>query len=132
MTETTNDEHAEQADHGGSVATDTPPADRVVTDAHTPDEHADHGWPDRKYIWLAVFLAVVTAAEIYAHSVDWLGPAFVPAMIIMMVIKFAAVVLFFMHLKFDSPIFGWLFYSGLALAVVVYIAFLLTFQFFEF
>lgn len=127
MTETTHDENPE-----GTVATEAPAADRVVTDAHTPDEHADHGWPDRKYIWLAVFLAVVTAAEIYAHSVDWLGAAFVPAMIIMMVIKFAAVVMFFMHLKFDSPIFGWLFYSGLALAVLVYVAFLLTFQFFGF
>lgn len=131
MTETPHDEHLDPADTG-AVAVEDLPADRTVEERHDADGHADHGWPDRKYIWLAVFLAFVTAAEIYAHSVDWLGPAFVPAMIIMMAIKFAAVVLFFMHLRFDSPIFGWLFYSGLALAVAVYIGFLLTFQFFEF
>ena len=131
MTETTNDETNEPTDDG-AVATDAPPADRTVEERHDADGHAEHGWPDRKYIWLAVFLAAVTAAEIYAHSVDWIGPFFVPAMIIMMVIKFAAVVLFFMHLKFDSPIFSWLFYAGLFLAVAVYVGFLLTFQFFGF
>ncbi|MEX2627993.1 MAG: cytochrome C oxidase subunit IV family protein [Ilumatobacteraceae bacterium] len=104
-------------------------ADRIV-DMHG-DEHADHGWPDSKYIWLAVILAIVTAAEVYAHSVDWLGPAFVPAMITMMVVKFLAVVLFFMHLRFDSAIFSWLFYSGLLLAVGVYIGFLLMNRFFS-
>lgn len=116
---------------------DEPVADRIVGERHDAREHGDdaehteHGWPDRKYIWLAVFLAAVTAAEIWAHSVDVLGPLFVPAMIIMMVVKFLAVVLFFMHLRFDSPIFGWLFWSGLGLAVGVYVAFLLTNQFFN-
>jgi cytochrome c oxidase subunit IV len=107
-------------------------SDRPVAERH--DAHAgagDHTWPDRKYIQLAAVLAIITALEVYASYADWLGPAFIPSLIIMMVIKFAAVVLFFMHLKFDSPIFGWLFYSGLFLAVGVYVGFLLTFQFFQ-
>jgi cytochrome c oxidase subunit 4 len=48
-----------------------------------------------------------------------------------MVVKFVAVVMFFMHLKFDNKIFSWLFYAGLFLAVGVYVALLVTFQFFN-
>jgi len=112
-TETAETEHHDPAAHDGDA------------------EHAEHGWSDRKYIQLAAVLAVVTGLEVYASYADWLGPAFIPSLIIMMVVKFAAVVLFFMHLKFDSPIFGWLFYSGLFLAIGVYVATLLTFQFFN-
>jgi hypothetical protein len=36
-----------------------------------------------------------------------------------------------MHLKYDSKIFGLMFYIGLGLAVAVYCVFLFTFQFFE-
>lgn len=107
-------------------------ADREVGERH--DAHAgasaEHGWPDAKYIQLAVVLAVITALEVYASYADWLGAAFIPSLIIMMVVKFAAVVLFFMHLKFDSPIFGWMFYTGLFLALGVYVGMLLMFQFF--
>ena len=47
-----------------------------------------------------------------------------------MAVKFVTVVSYFMHLKFDNRIFSWLFYSGLILAVLVYVAALCTFQFF--
>ena len=59
------------------------------------------------------------------------GALFLPAMLILMAIKFVTVVSIFMHLKFDSRIFAWCFYSGLILALVVYIATLATFQFFD-
>jgi len=35
-----------------------------------------------------------------------------------------------MHLKFDNKLFSYLFYSGLVLAIGVYVAFLATFHFF--
>lgn len=113
-----------------STETETEHHDTAAADGEHA-EHAEHGWSDRKYIQLAAFLAVVTGLEVYASYADWLGAAFIPSLIIMMVIKFAAVVLFFMHLKFDSPVFGWMFYSGLFLALGVYVATLLTFQFFN-
>ena len=53
------------------------------------------------------------------------------ALIIMMAAKFLIVVSYFMHLKFDSRIFSFLFYLGLLLAVFVYIAALATFHFFD-
>jgi hypothetical protein len=48
-----------------------------------------------------------------------------------MTIKFFMIVMIFMHLKFDSKLFGFMFYTGLGLAVFVYLVFLFTFQFFR-
>jgi cytochrome c oxidase subunit 4 len=94
------------------------------------DEHVQHGWPDRKYIQLAVILALITALEVWASYADWLGVFFIPALMIMMAVKFLAVALFFMHLRFDSPIFSWMFYTGLIPAILIFGAMLMTFQFF--
>ena len=111
-----------------------------TTHATSHDEHgslgsdggaAEHGFTDRQYVQVALILAAITGLEIYASYADWLGDAFIPLLLIMMVIKFVSVVLFFMHLKFDSKIFSWLFYSGLLLAVGVYVAALFTFKFFN-
>ena len=41
------------------------------------------------------------------------GPFFLPALLIMMAVKFFMVVCFFMHLKFDNRLFSVLFYIGL-------------------
>ena len=49
---------------------------------------------------------------------------------VMMGIKFFMILLWFMHLKFDSKLFSLLFYLGLFLAVGVYMVTLFTFQFF--
>jgi cytochrome c oxidase subunit 4 len=48
-----------------------------------------------------------------------------------MCVKFFIVVSYFMHLKFDSKIFSFMFYAGLFLAVGVYAAALATFKFFS-
>jgi len=58
------------------------------------------------------------------------GPFQTPALLIMMVVKFAMVAMFFMHLKFDNKLFSWVFVAGLILALVVYVAMLLAFEFF--
>ena len=46
-------------------------------------------------------------------------------------VKFFTVVLYFMHLKYDNVLFKRLFYSGLFLAMFVYVVALLTFHYFE-
>jgi cytochrome c oxidase subunit 4 len=105
-------------------------------DSHDAGQGAGHGsehsqgWTDKQYILLAAFLAVVTALEVYASYADWLGAFFIPSLIFMMLIKFVAVVLFFMHLRFDNRLFSILFYTGIGLALMVYIGTLLTFEFF--
>lgn len=81
------------------------------------------------YIRIAAILAAITGLEVSTYYVDF-GVLFLPALLIMMAIKFVMVVSYFMHLKFDNKIFSLLFYAGLILAVGVYAAFLATFKFF--
>jgi cytochrome c oxidase subunit 4 len=106
-------------------------ADHAVVDEHAADQHDAHDGhkPDSYYIKIALILAVITALETSTYWIDF-GPFFMPALMIMMAIKFVMVVLFFMHLKFDHKLFSYLFWSGLVLAVLVYVAALACFHFF--
>ena len=104
-------------------------SDAGVADAH--DSHESHGLTDFGYVQVAVALAFITGLEVYASYSDWLGRAFLPILLVLMIVKFFSVVLFFMHLRFDSKIFSALFYAGLFLAVGVYIVALFTFHFFD-
>lgn len=98
--------------------------------AATFDETHDHP-SDRKYIQIALLLGVLTAAEVVTFYIeDTLGPALVPILLVMMVVKFFIVAAWFMHLRFDSNLFTRVFVSGIVLAVGVYLAFLATFEFF--
>lgn len=107
-------EHVEHAGHG-----------------HNTDEHDPHHTPsDRYFIKVALFLAILTAAETATYWVP-LGVFATPSLLLMMVIKFWIIIRIFMHLKYDSKIFGTMFYIGLGLAVFVFCVFLFTFQFFE-
>ena len=92
-------------------------------------EHHDHGMTDAGYVKIAIILAAITGLEVSTYYVDF-GPLFMPALLVMMIVKFVMVVSFFMHLKFDSKIFSFLFYTGLGLALFVYITALATFKFF--
>ena len=98
--------------------------DELATHEHH-DPHKSTGY----YIVVALILAGLTALETSTYWVDF-GPLFLPALLIMMTIKFFMVVLLFMHLKFDNRLFGILFYAGLGLAVFVYVVALATFNFF--
>jgi cytochrome c oxidase subunit 4 len=108
----------------------------TTTDAHVEGKHhhehvaahTGHGPSDGMYVRVALFLALLTALEVSTYYVDF-GPLFLPVLLILMVIKFVMVVLFFMHLRFDSKMFGRLFWSGLILAVAVYIGTLTSFEF---
>lgn len=114
------------------VVNDDPAHAVIDADATHPDgAHGDHDHvSDNRYIVIALILAVITAAEVVASYVD-LGAVFIPLLLFMMAIKFFVVVSYFMHLKFDNKIFSRLFYTGLFLALAVYVAALLTFRFFE-
>lgn len=118
------------ADHSSEIEQHADHADH----AHHAD-HAEHGHGEHKptsfYVKVALFLAVLTALETATYwVVEELGVFLVPSLLIMMAVKFVIVASLFMHLKWDSKIFSWLFYSGLILAIGVYVAFLATFRFF--
>jgi cytochrome c oxidase subunit 4 len=96
------------------------------------EAHDDAHWSDWKYVQLAIGLAVITGIEVWlSYAKDDLGPVFLPLLLFLMAVKFFAVVMFFMHLKFDNRLFGIMFYSGLGLAVFVYMLALFTFKFFD-
>jgi cytochrome c oxidase subunit 4 len=103
----------------------------MTATAHEETVHgAGHKHPsDRDYIVIALILAVITAGEVALYYVD-IGGAMIPTLLVMMVAKFAIVAGYFMHLKFDSPMFRALFIAGLVLATAVYMATLTAFQFF--
>ena len=54
-------------------------------------------------------------------------PVLVPLLLVLMVAKFALVVLFFMHLKFDSNVFSGLFSGPLLVSTAVVLAMLALF-----
>ncbi len=94
-------------------------------------EHEGRAHPsDRSYVGIALILAVLTALEVASFYVEeQLGALLVPVLVIMMIVKFAMVVAWFMHLRFDSNLFTRVFVSGLVLAIAVYAGTLTTFRF---
>ena len=79
-----------------------------------PPTTASEHWTDLQYVQLAIALAIVTAIEVaLSYMVDDLGAFFLPLLLMLMVVKFFAVVMYFMHLKFDNRLFSMLFYIGL-------------------
>ena len=90
--------------------------------------HGHHPTP-REYVNIAIMLAILTALEVSTYFVDF-GRIAIPLLIILMIIKFIMVASFFMHLKFDSKLFGRMLYGGLFLALGLY-ALTLIILFFE-
>jgi len=91
--------------------------------------HARHPSP-REYIRIAMILAVITAAEVAIYYIDWIreNGLLIPLLFLFSLVKFALVVLWFMHLKFDSRTYARFFVMGLAGAVTLYLIVLLTFR----
>jgi cytochrome c oxidase subunit 4 len=86
---------------------------------HAPGEHAHPG--PGEYVKVAIILAIVTAIEVGAYYVTGLSDRVLSvALLVMMVVKFAMVGLWFMHLRFDSRLFRRLFVTGIVLALAIY------------
>ncbi len=110
-------------DPAGGPVVDTPPE-------HGGTEHGSkHEHPsDLQYVYVALFLAAVTAAEVAVYYVPALEGLLVPILVVMALVKFSVVVLWFMHLRFDSRLFRRLFVSGFVLAAFCYLIVLSTFH----
>jgi len=93
---------------------------------HARVEGRAHPQP-REYVKVAVALAIVTALEVALFYLEGLGDALVIGLLmVLMLIKFAMVAMWFMHLRFDNPIFSRLFVTGLLLAIAVFSVVLVT------
>jgi cytochrome c oxidase subunit IV len=93
------------------------------TEAHTTsasdEPHTHHPTP-RQYVRIALILGALTALEVSTYFFEF-GVLAIPLLIVLMAIKFVMVASWFMHLKFDSKIFGRMMYSGLVLALTLYL-----------
>jgi cytochrome c oxidase subunit IV len=111
------------SDHTGGPVVETPPEEGGAPHA------AAHEHPsDLQYVYIALFLAVVTLAEVGVYYVEALEGLLVYILVLMAIVKFAVVVMFFMHLRFDSKLFRRFFVTGIVLALFCYVIVLSTFN----
>lgn len=90
------------------------------------DQHRPHPTP-RDYWLIAVILGVITAAEVAVTYMDFLEGVVAPLLLVMGVAKFTIVVGWYMHLRFDDPLYRRLFLMGLVAAPLLFGAVLFTF-----
>jgi len=79
------------------------------------------------YVIVAAFLTVLTAMEVTVSYVHALRPVMVPVLLVLAAAKFALVVMFYMHLKFDRRAYGAVFLSELFFAAAVVFSLLMLF-----
>lgn len=85
------------------------------------DSHAGHHPTPAEYVRIALILGVLTALEVSTYFYEF-GRAGVPLLVVLMIVKFIMVASFFMHLRYDSKLFGRFLYTGLGFALVLYAA----------
>jgi cytochrome c oxidase subunit 4 len=74
------------------------------------------------YVKVALILTAVTALEVGAIYIRFLTPIIVPLLLVMAIAKFMLVVMFFMHLRYDSRALSFLFVGPLVIATALGIA----------
>ena len=103
------------------------------SDAEIEGHAASHaGHPGaREYVRIFFILAAITGIEVAIYYVrEEMGGWFLPVLFALMISKFAIVVLWYMHLKFDDRRFSRFFLMGLAGAATLYLVVLISFKVF--
>ena len=97
--------------------------------AHDAGEHeVEHAHPGgRTYVLIGVILAIITLTEVFAYTQQSIRPLLVPILLVLSAAKFILVVGFYMHLRFDHPLFTGVFGFGLAVAASVISALMFLF-----
>lgn len=73
-----------------------------------------------KYVFIGVILAVLTGLEIVTSYADIGDNLMILLLLGMAIVKFVIVAAYFMHLRFDIPLFRKLFIMGIAGALGLY------------
>ena len=87
--------------------------------------HAAHPGP-AEYVMVGGVLAFLTAIEVALYYVNFPRTAFIVVLLVLSALKFVTVVMYFMHLKFDSRLFTSAFVTGLVAAFAVFTVVLAT------
>jgi cytochrome c oxidase subunit IV len=105
-----------------------PDSEAALVEGHgAGTEHAHPTWST--YWKVALILTVITVVEVWAYYIPTLvnSRIFVPLLLVLSAAKFAIVVMFYMHLKYDHKLFRALFTGPLIVAVITLIALLFLF-----
>lgn len=94
---------------------------------------AIHEYPkDKLYLLTFAVLFAITVVEVATYFLTdfplFRGGALVPTLLLLAAVKFFLVAYIFMHLRFDKKLLTVVFYSGLVLAVLVYVAVMTMFR----
>jgi cytochrome c oxidase subunit IV len=101
------------------------------SDLHvTAGAHAAGHPSPKEYVRIGLILFVLTALEIAASYTKVSGAVLIPTLFVLAIVKFALVVLWFMHLKFDDRRYARFFVMGLAGASILYLIVLISFKVF--
>ena len=91
--------------------------------AHTPPAPPAHEHASvRTYVRVAVVLTLVTALEVGVTYIRLLTPIIVPLLLVMSAAKFALVVMYFMHLRYDPRPLSGVFVGPLLMATGLAVA----------
>src|SRR6266536_2080810 len=99
----------------------------------TGEHELEHAHPGPKtYVLIGAVLAIITMAEVWAYNQHELRPILVPLLLALSATKFVLVVGFYMHLRFDHPLFTGVFGFGLAVGASVITALIFLFRYYPF
>jgi cytochrome c oxidase subunit 4 len=88
---------------------------------------APEGHPTAKvYLQVGTILAVITGIEVAVYYLDLVEGLLLGVLLVLSAMKFVLVVLWFMHLRYDTRLFSVLFGGGLALVVALFLVVLGT------
>ena len=98
--------------------------------AHVPGAGVNEaGHPTAlRYVQIALILGVLTAIEVAVYYMKSLSHVLIPILLTLSAVKFALVVLWYMHLKFDNRLFSMLFTVGLIIGGSILIAMIFLFR----
>jgi cytochrome c oxidase subunit 4 len=101
----------------------------TVKDAHGDAHAKEHAHPDwSTYKWVALVLTLITILEVWIFYTPFTeSRLFVPTLLVLSAVKFAIVVMFYMHLKYDAKVFRALFTGPLIIAILTLISLLFLF-----
>jgi cytochrome c oxidase subunit IV len=92
------------------------------------DAHGDH--PTTGFYWMiGIILAVLTFVEVAVYYIEAFEPVEVPLLVVLSTAKVILVMMYFMHLKFDSRVFTWVLLAGVVLATFMVSAMVVIYNF---
>ena len=118
--------HTDPAPQGGHGTH----GEHAATGAAHSAAHGAHAHPTwKQYKWVALILTLITVVEVWVYYLPSFVATklFVPSLLIMSAVKFAIVVLFYMHLRYDSRLFRAVFTGPLIIAILTLISLLFLF-----